>query len=270
MDGEMTGRELDEHELRAATIVGSILDGVAVPRDVAGAPDGTHDFDVLLPGRCVALEVTRAADKLVLATLARAFAQAYPAPALANTWTLSIQTIGPTPPPVPPIVKESPELLAVFEHHGMTEIDGQLYPGQAPAAVIDASMKLVRLGVARARTSPVGGPPRLFFIGHGGFMADPDAVNRLAAEHTAANADKLLAARADERHLFIWMDPSHPDAELAMHTGPPPEQPPALSDGVDVVWVANPSGHLWRSRPPGDWEELPCPRVEVVIGTGTA
>jgi len=37
-----------------------------------------------------------------------------------------------------------------------------------------------------------------------------------------------------------------------------------------VVWVANPSGHLWRSRPPGNWEALPCPRVEVVIDASAA
>ena len=144
-------------------------------------------------------------------------------------------------------------------------IRDRLYPGQAPAAVVDASTNLVLLGVSRARVWDVDGPPQLFFIGHGGVSADADAVNRLAVEHAAKNADKLLAAQADERHIFIWMDSSQPDAELAMHTGPPPDAAPVLPDGVDVVWVANPSGHLWRSRPPGTWEALPCPRVEIVV-----
>lgn len=256
---------MDEHELRAATIVGAILDGYFVPRDVPGAPDATHDFDVLVSGKRVALEVTRAADKHVLSTRDAAFRRTFPAPALANSWTLSIRTIGAALPAVNKIAKKSPSLLAVLEQHGMSEVDRQLYPGQAPAAVVDASTNLVLLGVSRARVWDVDGPPQLFFIGHGGVSADADAVNRLAVEHAAKNADKLLAAQADERHIFIWMDSSQPDAELAMHTGPPPDAAPVLPDGVDVVWVANPSGHLWRSRPPGTWEALPCPRVEIVV-----
>ena len=261
----MPGRELDERELRAATIVGSILDGYAVPRDLRGAPDGTHDFDVLLSCKCAALEVTRAANERVLSTLAAAFGSAFPAPGLVNSWLLSIPTVGPAPSAVKAIVKRSPSLLAVYEQHGLSETNGQLYPGQARAAVVDAGTTLVRLGVSRAHVWGVDGPPQLWFIGHGGVSADVDAVNRLAAEHAAGNADKLLAAQADERHLFIWMDASQAEAELAMHTGPPPDSPPVLPHGVDVVWVANPSGHLWRSRPPGSWEVLPCPRVEVVI-----
>jgi hypothetical protein len=266
----MPGRELDEHELRAATIVGSILDGYAVPRDLPGAPDGTHDFDVLLSHKCVALEVTRAANERVLSTLAAAFRRPFPAPGLANSWLLSIPTVGPAPPAVKEIVKRSPPLLAVYEQHGLSEITSQLYPGQAPAAVVDASTTLVRLGVSRARVWDVDGAPQLWFIGHGGVSSNVDAVNRLAAEHAARNAEKLLAAQADERHLFIWMDKSQADAELAMHTGPPPDTPPVLPHGVDVVWIANPSGHLWRSRPPGSWEALPCPRVEVVIDASAA
>ncbi len=261
----MPGRELDEHELRAATIVGAILDGCAVPRDLPGAPDHTHDFDVLLPGKRVALEVTRAANKDVLSARAAALRRPFPAPGLANSWLLSIPTLGPAPPVVKKIVKKSPPLLVILEEHNLAEIDGQLHPGQAPAAVVKASRELATLRVSRARVWAVDGPPQLWFIGHGGISADVDAVNRLAAEHGAENANKLLAAQADERHLFIWMDSSHADAELAMHTGPPPDQPPVLPNGIDVVWIANPSGHLWRSRPPHSWQELPCPSVEVVI-----
>ncbi len=41
-----------------------------------------------------------------------------------------------------------------------------------------------------------------------------------------------------------------------MHTGPPPDTVPVLPVGLDVVWVASPSGHLWRLRPPDGWEAL--------------
>jgi hypothetical protein len=123
--------------------------------------------------------------------------------------------------------------------------------------------------VARAANAePVDGPSRLWFTGHGSIRDDVDAVNRLAAEHAAKDVKKLLVAHADERHLFIWMDEE--DAKLAMDTGPPPSTTPVLPDGIDVVWIATTSGHLWRLHPPGSWEELPCPRVEVSIHSSAA
>jgi hypothetical protein len=73
-------------------------------------------------------------------------------------------------------------------------------------------------------------------------------------EHAGHNIAKLLAADADERHLFLWINASQADAELAMHTGPPPQTPPPLPAGVDVLWVHNESGRLWRVRPPAGWE----------------
>jgi hypothetical protein len=50
-------------EIAAADIVATRVGGQAVPRDVPGAPDTTHDFDVqLADGRAIALEVTSAVD----------------------------------------------------------------------------------------------------------------------------------------------------------------------------------------------------------------
>jgi hypothetical protein len=94
-----------------------------------------------------------------------------------------------------------------------------------------------------------------------------DEVNRLVERHAHAsdNVKKLAAADADERHLFVWITGSHPKAELAMHTGPPPTSRPVLPDGLDVVWVQNESGHLWRIQHVGNWEVLQPPRVEVEI-----
>lgn len=261
----MPGNYLRENELKAATIVGAVLDGIFIPRDLPGARDGTHDFDVLVLGRCVALEVTRAADERVLSTLAAAMGRSFPAPGLATTWRLTIPTVGPNMPVVKDIVKAAPALIAVLERANVEEFNGRLYPGQADSSLVEATALLSRLGVSWARTWPEDGPPRLFFSGYGGFGSNPDEVNRLAAEHAAANAAKLRAADADERHVFVWIDPSYAEAEVAMHLESPPDRVPELPGGVDVVWVANASGHLWRCRPPGGWEDLPCPRVEVAI-----
>ena len=54
---------MNASELAAAAIVAAYLEGRQEPRDVETAPDGTHDFDVVLKDRQrVALEVTAAAD----------------------------------------------------------------------------------------------------------------------------------------------------------------------------------------------------------------
>jgi hypothetical protein len=44
---------------------------------------------------------------------------------------------------------------------------------------------------------------------HGGASSHPELVNTLVAERARAKAPKLLAVAADERHLFVWIDPSH-------------------------------------------------------------
>ena len=57
----MDGREPTDAELAAANIVTGALGGSWVSRDVIGAPEGMHDFDVNVPdARYIALEVTGA------------------------------------------------------------------------------------------------------------------------------------------------------------------------------------------------------------------
>jgi hypothetical protein len=149
----------------------------------------------------------------------------------------------------------------------MVGFERELYPGEADPALVEAVRRLVELGVDHGRVWAVDGEPRLFFIGHGGLAADPDEVNRLVERHAHAsdNLKKLDAADADERHLFVWITGSHPQAELAMHACGPPASAPVLPEGVDVVWAQNESGHLWRVRRGDDWEEIQPPRVEVEI-----
>ncbi len=70
----MAGRKMDASELAAAEIVAAYLEGRQEPRDVVTAPDGTHDFDIVLKDRRrVALEVTAAADHKRIAFDDRAF-----------------------------------------------------------------------------------------------------------------------------------------------------------------------------------------------------
>jgi len=80
-------------ELEAVHLVARVLGGDAKSCDVPGpgAINGTHDFDVTLPnGRIVALEVTTAAHRRMIGTLA-AFGQLTDAkyPSLKYNWSLT-------------------------------------------------------------------------------------------------------------------------------------------------------------------------------------
>jgi len=49
---------------RAGRVLSDILGGTVVPRDVAGAPPGTHDLDLVLgDGRIIAVEETVSTDR---------------------------------------------------------------------------------------------------------------------------------------------------------------------------------------------------------------
>jgi hypothetical protein len=63
----MTGRELDALEVAAGRVVAFYLPGELIARDVQGAADRTHAFDVVLAGGgCVALDVMASADTRVV------------------------------------------------------------------------------------------------------------------------------------------------------------------------------------------------------------
>jgi hypothetical protein len=87
-----------------------------------------------------------------------------------------------------------------------------------------------------------------------------------------SNLAKLAAAEVDERHLFVWMDPSTSTAEAAVSLGRPFRAPAALPPEIDIVWLATPGVPnfgavafagvgvlaLWRVRPGAlEWESLP-------------
>ena len=72
----------------AAWIVATVLGGRPKRRDLPPAPPATHDFDVCLSDRVVALEVTRAAVREVRAQQAAIDSASWEAPGLTHNWTL--------------------------------------------------------------------------------------------------------------------------------------------------------------------------------------
>jgi hypothetical protein len=272
------GRALNQAELRAAATVAVALCGSVVPRDVDGASEATHDFDIVTAGLRIALEVTTAADDAHVSMESVAYSQAFPAPDLANSWLLGLPITGGGDIVIKGVVKRAPALLAVFERHDIKQLfdfdDWTL--GSEPQDVAEAAMILRQLGVTSAIVFGEGADnPVVLFAGHGGGTANPEHVNLSVAEAAQANLVKLLAADADERHLFVWIAESHPGGELAMHVGILPSGPPELPTGIDVAWAASAHGaRLWRVQPPGAWElvevaESHVERLLVTLGPPT-
>lgn len=257
--------ELSVDEKAAGRIVAQQVGGAkAIPRDVPGAPNGTHDLDVELPdGRVIAVEVTSARKAKLVSIYATAFGRRWEAPSLSAHWQAAFESGKPLD--VPRLAAGVVPHLELLEKRGVTEagtITSNAWRG-AGEEVVSAVRQIKELGATHVRrwNEPAPGEvPLLLFSGHQGVGGDPGAVNALVEERARAKVDKLVASGADERHLFVWIDGSHSDAELGMATMPPPATTPSLPTGIDVVWAASSGmahelyGCLWRLEPPRGWE----------------
>ena len=262
----MAGREPDPLELQAAAVVVEYVGGEAVSRDGVDAPSGAHDFDINHPdGRTIALEVTTIADTKLQRFYAIMGDTDWLAPELGTNWSIRL----PEPQAGQPIIRPKRRMptiasaLAALESYGISQLEWHtldpwaLLPDSTPPDVREAIVKLRSAGVTSARST--GQKPdevaRLYFGTHGGATGNPDQLNELVVERADVKCEKLAAAQASERHLFIWLTDSYPDAELAFATLPPPA-PPSIPADIDVVWLAGFVGpiRLWRLRPPGGWE----------------
>ncbi len=260
--------ELSAEEESAGDIVVKHLGGTYEARDVHGAPDATHDLDVVFAdGRRVALEVTSAGDREVEQFRRLLLGQTWEAPSLRHHWWLGI----PDDPRirVKALMRKIVKHLDVLERHDVEQVGGlhhRQLPADAAPEVAQAARAIFDLGADRAtRLDPPkpGETPLLMPSPHGGVSGSSDLLNETVEGCAEKKAAKLRAADGDERHLFVWLLGSASGLELAMATLPMPSSPPALPAGVDVVWVATgsafpdaPSGRLWRVRPPGGWEEI--------------
>jgi hypothetical protein len=274
----MAGRKMDASELAAAEIVAAYLEGREEPRDVVTARDGTHDFDVLLKdGRRVALEVTAAADHKRIAFDDRAFRTEWMAPELEHDWwlVLSRKVVGP-PARVDRLVRQVLPLLRILEQHGITEV-GRTWFRPAETALssepIEAQAALLVLGTNVAhllgpRRSPEAG--QVFLSFSDGFGSDAGQLNSLVVAAAESNRSKLVEADADERHLFVWMNPSYSRAEAAASLGHLGDGPLGLPPEIDRVWLSTQGVpnfgavdvagigvlRLWTVRPPGAWQSI--------------
>jgi hypothetical protein len=267
----MPGRSVKAEEVRAGAIVADQLGGEAKPRDAPGAPDASHDVDIELPGgRRIALEVTSAADTELLSMHAAAFGKTWNAPSLSSNWWISFD--GGSPVEIKTLMRGLEAQLKVLEEHGVAEVSTLSHAQRhdAPSAVIDATRQILVGRITSARrwgASAPGESARMLLVPHRGLSAGGGQVNALVADAAEANVEKLLAANADERHLFVWIDEDA--GELEMFAQLPPPSEPSLPDGIDAVWAATrgktPEAdfeRLWRLQPDGGWKDIRADRNE--------
>ncbi len=264
-------RGLSPEEAAAGAIVAQALGGIVVPRDIEGAPEETHDLDVVeipLLGR-VALEVTSARDEAIKSLHSAGYGRKHLARTLASDWWVGLPNDGELQ--VRKTFAKAEPHVRVLEQHGVRDLGGVALADRRPPAganeqVAAASRALFDLGVSYARR--LSGPdrgevPEFVPAFHGGAGSDFGTLYALVEACANDNAAKLIAAECEERHLFVWMGSSASDAELAFATLSPPAVPPRLPAGVDALWLASPTttpgaafARLWRLRPPGGWENL--------------
>jgi hypothetical protein len=237
---------------------------------VAGAPDRTHDFDIDLPdGRRIALEVTTIANPDVIS-----FAKAvrdptwWAASELQTDWAVSLP--GPDDDRKAIKVKAARSTivsaLVALEANGVPELKHHMLdlwaplPDSTPPAVREAITKLVSVGVGyvRAWGRSDDQVAHVWFMVNSGAVGDSEQLNDYVVDVAKDNAEKLAAAKASKRHLFVWVGGSRSGAEMAFSLLSPPPAPTAIPPAIDVVWLArlgDPTP-LWRLEPPGGWEVL--------------
>lgn len=88
-----------------------------------------------------------------------------------------------------------------------------------------------------------------------GGTVGPSLINDLATEKAIRKA-KALAGRCGERHLIVLVNHDYPTAVgLALTDREAPEEPPALPDEINHVWLSAVRSLLWHfSSEVGRWE----------------
>lgn len=261
------GRERREEDA-ARRVVEAIEPVQLIPRDVAGAPGGTHDFDVMRGSEVVgALEVTMLMDEdrqRLIAWIGKHGVRSRSG--LEHNWYVALtdEAIG---------VPKSKETLQAFvdalrdlEARGMSRFEKRRWiPRDA------VMMPIERLPVRLANSSSGEGETYISIMppSEGGVAWTG---NTHEAVQSALSSDRLRGERAKleraggrEKHVFIWMDGLF-EASLGMSlTDEPADEAPSLPSEITTVWVAASAeggAVVWRSSG-GSWERHVVPRTAI-------
>lgn len=261
-------------ELVAAEMIAHLTGGRLVSRDVPGAAAGTHDFDInFASGRVVALEITTAVYRPWVVLQHRLSKHnTMDTSDLRYTWRVSGHFgFLPLRPgnlsDVTEIRRQAIGYLRELEAAGVDEF--QEFPDERLIPWLTATFQgLRRLGITRGYCERHHtASARLIFNGLLGYSGavSPETINRIVEAEIGHNHDKLARARADDRHLFIWVDPSIGAAGVSVAPDRLPIGAPTLPSGLDTVWLGFLSsadgkphhrvGALWRCNNGENWQQ---------------
>jgi hypothetical protein len=262
----MSGRD-HPWESAAAAVLKTVLRADAVDRrDRSGGPPGQYDLDVRIKHQLLAVEVTRSTTPRARAYGSAVQKTPWPTSDLAHTWVLS--PVG--HPMLEPLRRRGIPLLKQLEDQGVTRIEQSLggFPtetrgtGEVGAAGT-AATELLGLGVDEARC--VGPGPGKVFVNWPVETAleSPDSVTAAVEAEAPANAGKLGAAAAYERHLFVWIEIDNWPAWVGLRSDRAADaRIPSLPPTIDAVWAAalvNSSGLrlvLWKATRGEPWSSI--------------
>jgi hypothetical protein len=251
-----------DQEKAAAQAVQRVLGGTSELNDTGAEPrqfDVLHELD---DGLRVAVEVTSSGvydnRKAKSAIRKRARNGDLAGESLAYLWHVTvskekqISTLR---------LSELDQTLRDFEAQGLESVSSR---GAHPHYGDLASRALAQLGVESAvlwNRSPPSGEPKILLGTSwsviGGPESLPDALGRVLA--CTDNQDKLAAADADERHLYVRMEDQAAASGLR-GLWPLPHCPPDPRGVIDVIWVFAPwasSALLHRVVPGTDrWQHF--------------
>lgn len=214
---------LDGREFTAAQAMRLVMGTTAwsaVPRDIAGAPNGTHDFDLENDTTTVAVEVSTIAVTTTVGAYAR-WSSEFPdlqasVPGLNNGWLLGVVEGG----DARAVKRGLGGWLQELERLGETSVDvlrlqsHVLTPaaGRPPWYTTLAAMSAAGLTTADLIGELPAGLCFVSITGDGYKYSPTDASfvpgfvsDQLANEH-ASDVAKLGRATADRRALFLWLD----------------------------------------------------------------
>ena len=239
--------------------VNSMDERSAYIRDVTATTESASTFSSTTADPPVALEITRITDSAVDALSSELLKLEADLDKIARDEQLGMWTLGLR---VGIRIKDIRPVLAAFlrlpTHSGSSIYSAHEAPLDLPHDVLASLVKLFQLGLVSAL--------RFDERGHGVSVSPP--VGDVRSEQgfatllrfaVADNLEKLREVRPRETHLFVTVG-------LAVSADPAATPPPALPDGIDVLWVylgywnAKHEYRLWRTwRDDSRWQMLDHP-----------
>ena len=229
-------------------------------RDRTNYGVGAHDFDLYRAGRLVAsVEVTASVDQELDQTLAAINdkskgSQSVPAQRCKLDWW-----VHPLPRArIDRLREKIDDYLSEVEAEGVGNFFSWVDAGTSPAVsriFHDLQVECAQV----ARFNPPG-QIRIVRPGGGGPVNAIDVQRSVEVEAAKSdNRKKLRASGLDERHLFVYVEPTHYLPWKALVREQPPESAPALPDEITRVWAAAASCALgefvvWSAERGQRWE----------------